>query len=153
MNDEIMCTSALVAIDGSAQSDFALTQFLKMINTENTKLTVLYVVAPSRYITIEEAPGYTGTLAFREMRERLVKQEEERIRQRIKEISKEEGVEIEMMVRIGDPRDEILSVAKEINVSLIVMGSTGKGLGGRILLGSVSTYISTHSEISTMIIR
>jgi len=153
MNGEIMCTSVLVAVDGSAQSDYALTQFLKMINTEKTKLTVLYVIAPSRYITFEEVPGYTGTQALRELRERLVKQEEETIRQRVKKISEEEDVQIEMMVRIGDPRNEILSVAKEINASLIVMGSTGKGLGERILLGSVSTYISTHSEISTMIIR
>jgi len=153
MNNEIMCTSALVAIDGSAQSDYALTQFLKMINTEKTKVTVLYVVAPSRYIIIEEAPGYSGTQAFREMRERLVKQEEETIRQRVQTLSDEEDVQIEMMVRIGDPRNVVLSVAEEINASLIVMGSTGKGLGERLLLGSVSTYVSTHSQISTMIIR
>jgi len=160
MNGEIMCTSVLVAVDGSAHSDYALAQFLKMINTEKTKITVLYVVVPSRYIIIEKDSG-SGTQAPREMREQLVKEEEEKIRQRVQKISEEEDVQIEMMVRSGDPRSEILSVAKEINASLLVMGSTGEGLGERgslgsverLLLGSVSSYVSTHSEISTMIIR
>jgi len=153
MNDKIGYTSALVAVDGSAQSDYALTQFLKIFNAEKTKVTVLYVIVPSRYTIIEEAPGYSSTQAFHEMRERLVKREEERVRQRVQMISEEEDIPIEMMVRIGDPRNVILSVAQEISASLIVMGSTGKGLGERLLLGSVSTYVTANSKISTMVIR
>jgi nucleotide-binding universal stress UspA family protein len=114
---------------------------------------VLYVIVPSRYAVIEEAPGYSGTHVFHEMRERIVKQEEESVRNKVQIISEDEHIPIEMIVRIGDPRDVILSVAKEINASLIVMGSTGKGLGGRILLGSVSTYVTANSQISTMVIR
>ena len=148
-----MFAHALVAIDGSAQSDYALSQFLKIIDAKKTKVTVLYVIAPSRYVVIEEAPRYSGTPSLHELRERLVQQEEETIRQRVKMISLDECVPVEMIVRIGDPRDEILAVALEIDVSLIVMGSTGKGLGKRILLGSVSTYVTAHSPISTMIIR
>jgi nucleotide-binding universal stress UspA family protein len=153
MNDEIGYTSALVAIDGSAQSCYALTQFLKISNTEKTKVTVLYVIVPSRYGVIEGAPGYSGTQALHEMRERVVKQEEEKVRQRVQVISEEQHIPIEMMVRVGDPRNVILCVAKEINASLIVMGSTGKGLGERLLLGSVSTYVTANSQISTMVIR
>ena len=146
-------TSALVAIDGSAQSDYTLTQFLKITDREKIKVTVLYVIVPSRYFIIEEAPGYSSTQALHEMRERLVKQEEEIVRQRVQMISEAEHIPIEMMVCIGDPRDVILSVAEEINASLIVMGSTGKGLGERLLLGSVSTYVTANSQISTMVIR
>jgi len=153
MNDENGYTSALVAIDGSEQSFYALMQFLKISDREKTKLTVLYVIVPSRYLAVQEAPGYSGTQAFHEMRERLVKQEEETARQRVQLISDNEHIPLEMMVRIGDPRDVILSVAEEINASLIVMGSTGKGLGERILLGSVSTYVTANSRISTLVIR
>ncbi|MDR2854716.1 MAG: universal stress protein [Methanomicrobiales archaeon] len=148
-----MFAHALVAIDGSAQSDYALSQFLQKIDAKKTKVTVLYVIVPSRYVGIEEVPGYSGTQSFYEFRERLVQQEEEKIRQRVKKISLDESVPVEMVVRIGDPRDEILEVAQEVDASLIVMGSTGKGLGERILLGSVSTYVTIHSRISTMIIR
>ena len=148
-----MFAHALVAIDGSTQSDYALSQFLKIIDAKKTKVTVLYVIAPSRYVVIEEAPRYSGTPSLHELRERLVQQEEETIRQRVKMISLDESVPVEMIVRIGDPRDEILAVALELDASLIVMGSTGKGLGKRILLGSVSTYVTAHSPISTMIIR
>lgn len=153
MNDTFWHTSALVAIDGSAQSCYALTQFLKISDTEKTKVAVLYVIVPSRYGIIEGVPGYSATQAFHEMRERLVKQEEEAVRQRVQMISEDEHIPIEIMVRVGDPRNVILCVAEEINASLIVMGSTGKGLGERLLLGSVSTYVTANSQISTMVIR
>jgi len=58
-----------------------------------------------------------------------------------------------MLVRLGDPRNEILKTADEIGADLIAVGSTGKGLGQRILLGSVSTYVVTHAKISTIIVR
>ena len=148
-----MFTHALVAIDGSAQSDYALIQFLKMVDPKKTEVTVLYVTVPSRYVVVEEALYSSGAQSLHAMRERLVQQEEEMIRQKVKAISEDEHIPIKMIVRTGDPRDEILMVAEEIGASVIVMGSTGKGLGERILLGSVSTYITIHSPISTMIIR
>jgi len=148
-----MFAHVLVAVDGSAQSHYALSTFLKMINAKETKVTVLYVIAPSQYIVIEEVLRYSGIPSFHKLRERLVQQEEEMVRQSVKMISESECVPVEMIVRIGDPRDEILAVALEIDASLIAMGSTGKGLGERILLGSVSAYVTRHSPISTMIIR
>lgn len=148
-----MFAHALVAVDGSAQSDYALSLFLKTIDAKRTKVTVLYVIAPSRYVVAEEALRYSGTPSLHRLQERLVQQEEESVRSRVKMISEDESVPVEMIVRIGDPRDEILAAAEEVDASLIVMGSTGKGLGERILLGSVSTYVTVHSPISTMIIR
>jgi nucleotide-binding universal stress UspA family protein len=146
---------ALVAIDGSPQSEHALTQFLRMIKPDETKVTVLYVIAPSRYVVIPEIPGYSGTQPqpLSEISERLIKQEEEMIANRAQMISTDEDVPIEITIRMGDPRNEILAAAEDLNVSLIVMGSTGKGLGERLLLGSVSTYVTTHSRFSTLMIR
>ena len=71
----------------------------------------------------------------------------------MKNIARDLGTGISMLVRMGDPRSEILKAAEEAGAELIVVGSTGKGLGQRILLGSVSTYIVTHATISTMVIR
>ena len=148
-----MFAHVLVAVDGSAQSNYALSHFLKINDAKTAKVTVLYVIAPSQYIAIEETLGYSGMPSLHKLRERLVQQEEEAVRQKVKKISEDEDVPVEMIVRIGDPRDEILAVAQEVGASLIVMGSTGKGLGERILLGSVSTYVTRNSLISTMIIR
>jgi nucleotide-binding universal stress UspA family protein len=116
---------------------------------------VLYVIAPSRYVVIPEIPGYSGTQPqpLSEISERLIKQEEEMIVNRAQMISTDEDVPIEITIRMGDPRSEILAAAEDLNVSLIVMGSTGKGLGERLLLGSVSTYVTTHSRFSTLVIR
>ena len=58
-----------------------------------------------------------------------------------------------MHTRVGDPSTEIINAAKELNADLIVVGSKGKSLVERLLLGSVSTYVVTHSPISTLVVR
>ena len=72
---------------------------------------------------------------------------------RVKELAYDRGVDVEILVRTGDPRSEILNAAEEIGADLIAVGSTGKGLGARILLGSVSTYILSHARVSTVVVR
>ena len=79
--------------------------------------------------------------------------EKEQVINRIKELAHDRNVDIEIIVRTGDPRSEILQTAEEVGADLIAVGSTGKGLGARILLGSVSTYILTHAKVTTVVVR
>ena len=71
-----------------------------------------------------------------EIRDRIISEEREKVTERVKNIAQDQGIGIQMLVRLGDPRSEILKVADEINADMIAVGSTGKGLGQRILLGS-----------------
>lgn len=122
-------------------------------NPQEIELHAIYVISPSKYATIEGAAGYEGISTLHEIRDRIISEEREKVTERVKNIAQDQGIGIQMLVRLGDPRSEILKVADEINADMIAVGSTGKGLGQRILLGSVSTYIVTHAKISTMVVR
>jgi nucleotide-binding universal stress UspA family protein len=147
-----MSGTMLVAVDGSPEAYNALIWVLEHIK-EESKACALYVISPAKYATIEGAAGYEGISTLHEIRERIVNDEREQVTTRIKELAHDRGVDVEIMIRTGDPRSEILGAAEEIKADLIAVGSTGKGLGARILLGSVSTYILTHAKVSTIVVR
>jgi nucleotide-binding universal stress UspA family protein len=148
-----MISKVLVAMDGSPESDTALLKIIDFLKPDDTSFHAVYVISPSKYATIEGAAGYEGISTLHEIRDRIISEEKDQVTERVKNIARDRGIEIEMLIRLGDPRSEILKAAEEIHADVIVVGSTGKGLGQRILLGSVSTYIVTHAKVSTMVIR
>ena len=66
---------------------------------------------------------------------------------------REQGVEVEVHAREGDPADAILDVAEEREAGLIVVGNKGMTGAKRFLLGSVPNKVSHHAPSSVMIIR
>ncbi len=52
----------------------------------------------------------------------------------------------------GEPADVILARAKEEDFSIIVMGSTGKGLVKGVFLGSVSNEVARHADLPVLLI-
>jgi nucleotide-binding universal stress UspA family protein len=65
---------------------------------------------------------------------------------------KEKGVtDIKRITREGHPADEILAVAKEENVGMIVMGSRGNRLDKLLMMGSVSREVANRAEVPVLI--
>lgn len=56
-------------------------------------------------------------------------------------------------VPVGPPSSELLNFAEQTNADLVVLGAVGHSALDRVLLGSVSDYVATHSDISTLIVR
>ena len=48
---------------------------------------------------------------------------------------------------------QLQDVAKETHADQIVVGTHGRGILGRTLLGSVSTYLTQHSETPVTVVR
>jgi nucleotide-binding universal stress UspA family protein len=63
------------------------------------------------------------------------------------------GLKVESICRAGDPLVEILSVAGEVDASLIVMGSHGKGVVREWLVGSVSLNIIRTADRPALIVH
>ena len=53
----------------------------------------------------------------------------------------------------GSPRLEIIHVAEEEKVSMIIVGTRGMGQVRRTLLGSVSDHVMHHSHVPVLICR
>jgi nucleotide-binding universal stress UspA family protein len=66
---------------------------------------------------------------------------------------RDQGIEVDVHAREGDPADAILDVAEEQSADLIVVGNKGMTGAKRFLLGSVPNKVSHHAPCSVMIIR
>ncbi|MDA8743908.1 universal stress protein [Rubripirellula amarantea] len=56
-------------------------------------------------------------------------------------------------VPIGPASSELLRVADDTDADLIVLGAVGHSALDRVLLGSISDYVATHSDVSTLVVR
>ncbi len=61
--------------------------------------------------------------------------------------------QITRRVANGDPAEEIIKVAKEMNVDLIVLGTRGLGTMRELLMGSVSHKVTHLSECPCMTVK
>lgn len=80
------------------------------------------------------------------------KTEFERIRNSLNHIGVEEK-KLTTRIEVNEPYEEILRVAKEQNVDLIVMGKRGLGLKDRILLGSNTNKVLRAAEVPVLAVK
>lgn len=62
-------------------------------------------------------------------------------------------IEVEYIVREGDPRDVILDFAKERETDLIVMGAYGHSRVRELILGSTTQYVTNHAPCPVLLAR
>jgi nucleotide-binding universal stress UspA family protein len=74
-----------------------------------------------------------------------------KLQQLADEIRNEYQVNIECITRSGTPASEVVRVAKELAVSLIVMGTHGYSPMQEIMIGSVALKVITRSPAPTMV--
>jgi universal stress protein A len=64
-----------------------------------------------------------------------------------------QGIEAEPILRVGNPYEEIVNVAKETGVDLIVIGSHGKTGPGRLLLGSIAERVVQYAPCPVLVVK
>ncbi len=80
--------------------------------------------------------------------------EEERDKAKLEEARKEleeGGIRVKVVIREGVPHKQILQVAEEEKVTLIMMGSRGLGFVEGMLVGSTTDAVVRHSEIPVFV--
>lgn len=140
-----LCKKILVPIDGSDQAKKAFEEAVHFALTQNSELTILTVVAD--YLRYD-----FGELNLRSKYQNSTAYEE--LLRQYQLFAQQAGIkEVSLKIKQGDPRKEILNVAKEEKSDLIIMGSTGKGMIDRLLIGSVSEFIMNHSSCDVLITK
>lgn len=79
--------------------------------------------------------------------------ESTKIADRVRKIADSKGVEAEIVVREGKPAPEILKLTREEGSDLVVIGSAGKGMISKLLVGSVSEKVASTAPCSVIIVR
>lgn len=134
----------LVAIDGSEGSDAAVDEALGLAAEAGARVTFAFVRRPPSALL-----GYPYY-------ERLLRHELATARAVLDAaVGKAESAGIESGCEIleGDAIDEIVSLADNRGVDLIVMGSRGRGAFAGALLGSVSSGVVQHANVPVLIAK
>jgi nucleotide-binding universal stress UspA family protein len=145
----IFPTRILVATDGSEEAELAALRGVDIAEKTDSELHVVHVgVVPSFLVS------YPGTLGYER---RLYDQIEEVSRQRLRELSWRVkvvgGTVAGTHLRMGQVALEIVALAEELGVGLIVMGSRGLGGVRRALMGSVSDSVVRYAHCPVLVVR
>jgi len=140
----------LIAVDDSPCSQSAMTWVKQMKWPAATQFLVLSV---AQMPMAAYAYPDSAAMSFSEDIYRDVRQSHEEVAARFERQVRDLGRPSESIVRNGDPRDEILEVARERGADLIVMGSHGRSGITRLMLGSVATHVVTHAPCAVSVIK
>ena len=142
-------TRILLATDGSEEAELPALRAVDLAQNTDSELHVVHVgVVPSFLVS------YPGTLGYER---RLYDQIEEESRQLLRELSWRVkvvgGTVAGTHLRMGAVALEIVALAEELGVGLIVMGSRGLGGVRRALMGSVSDSVVRHAHCPVLVVR
>jgi nucleotide-binding universal stress UspA family protein len=145
----IFPTRILLATDGSEEAHLAALRAVDIAEKTDSELHLVHVgVVPSFLVS------YPGTLGYER---RLYEDIEEVSRELLRELSwrvkAAGGTVAGTHLRMGQVALEIVALAEELGVGLIVMGSRGLGGVRRALMGSVSDSVVRHAHCPVLVVR
>jgi nucleotide-binding universal stress UspA family protein len=133
----------MLATDLSPASEPAAKEAIRLAVGHSAELIVLSVIDPHRL----RLPG--GRFL------RRVDQERARVEAAIQAIvirARAAGVRATFLVWEGDPAESILAASESEDVDAIVLGSHGRGLLGRLVLGSTSARVAEDAHCRVLVI-
>lgn len=137
----------LLAADGSKYTKKALA-FLTTHETlfgPGDELVVLHVQAP----VPPRVKTMVGSAAVRDWH----REEAEKILAPIDRFLKRHEIAFRTKWVVGPPADEILDLAQREKVHLVVMGTHGRGVFGRALMGSVAQRVLTGAKVPVLLVK
>lgn len=148
-----MYTHILIATDGSDLARKGVDQGISLAEKIGAKVTVVTVTGPFPLRAIPpEGPPYRGNPfdAYRQQSEESAKV----VLDAAQAHAAGRGVPYAgVHVADMDAADGILATAKEQGCDLIVMASHGRRGLGRLLLGSQTVDVLTHSDIPVLVVK
>ncbi len=141
-----MFQSILAAIDGSQKSEAALDIAIGEAKVHGAALHVVYVIETGLFSSMP----MDNT---REVIYGLLEKQGKEAELAAAKKAEGQGIRITTHLREGHAGNEILRLARELSVDLVVVGSHGRSNLDRILLGSVSSFVVGHGSATTMVVR
>ncbi|HEV7395787.1 MAG TPA: universal stress protein [Pyrinomonadaceae bacterium] len=142
--------SILFPTDFSECGNFALSYATSLARSFGAQIICVNVIEP-----IVPTVGYTGMtepLPIADISEQL-EDSAERELPKLAECEECAGVDVEELIVHGEAATEIVRVAKERAVDLIVIASHGRTGLGRILFGSTAEAVVRHATCPVLVVK
>ncbi|NHN60272.1 MULTISPECIES: universal stress protein [Halorussus] len=138
-----MYDTVLLPTDGSDAMQTVVEHARDVAERRGADVHVLYVVDDRAFLTLDDDRVPNVTDRLREQGERATDETASAF---------DAGLDVTTEIREGNPADEILAVADERDVDLVVMGTHGSD-PTRNLLGSVSQKVVTLSSAPVLTVN
>jgi nucleotide-binding universal stress UspA family protein len=150
----IFPTRVLLATDGSADADLALSTAVDITNSTNSELHVVTVGPGSPdpiYAAHESGFRYES---YEEALEEIRQEAQSVLDEQVRKVEEAGGTVARAHLQMQGPKDQaIVRLSEELGAGLIVMGSRGLGGLRRALMGSVSDSVVRHAHCPVLVVR
>ncbi|HKB52524.1 MAG TPA: universal stress protein [Ramlibacter sp.] len=147
-----MYQKILVATDGSALSKKAVRSAVDLASAVGAQLVALYVVP--RYPVSYFEGGITVSTQDIARIEKQWSDEGQAVVDSVQQTAQGRGVDAKALITKSDlVAEAIMAAAKKNKCDLIVMASHGRKGLKRVLLGSETQHVLTHSTVPVLVLR
>jgi len=145
----------LFATDLSKNSAYAFFYAVHMAKRDEAKIVILHAIEPLPFMPVTF--GDFSHQVVKDRWEETVKKFKERIQDISIKVDTQMGISSvdlvsNILIRLGNPVEEILKVVEEEDCDVIVLGTHGKGFLKRTLLGSVSSSVLIRTRKPVFVI-
>lgn len=136
----------LVAVDGSEEADRAFDQAVELANKYDSVLGIVSVV---------DIRNFTPSVAFEgDLEEQVYANLKDKVME-LSQHAKGKGVkEIRYYLESGNPKTLVaIDIPAEFQADLIIVGATGLNRIEKLLVGSVSSFVTRQAKCDTLIVR
>jgi nucleotide-binding universal stress UspA family protein len=139
--------SILLATDGSEETELAARVAVELARSAGAELHVVHV----RLLPV--TPPYPEVLDWREDLERAEREARELLDEQVRLVEEEAGGTVAgIHLREEEPAEEIVVLAEELGVDLIVVGSRDRGRISRALMASVSDQVVRRARCPVLVV-
>ncbi|MGO2605021.1 MAG: universal stress protein [Leuconostoc mesenteroides] len=138
----------LVPMDGSKESEAALTRAIELTLDAGDEgiLSVLNVI---------DTRAFQNVASFDDTMVEAVSDETRKSLEKYKAQAIEAGVKnVDYLIEYGSPKSLIAKdVPNEVNADLIVIGATGLNAVERLVIGSVTEFVTRSAKVDVLVVR
>lgn len=156
----IFPTRILLATDGSEDAAHATEAAVELSKKTDSELHVVYVgndaySAPMVYPEATDPVwvGQEDPVLIEELGRQFEQVARQTLDAEVEQVRAVGGTVAQAHLRMGTPAAEIVDLAEELSVGLVVMGSRGLGGIRRALTGSVSDSVVRHAHCPVLVVR
>jgi len=120
--------------------DYLLPHALSQARACGSTLTLAHVIPPGQVVPLD-----ASAIPYLDVTE--MKREAEQILKRAADRAQSTGIECDILVTEGNPRERITTVARELNAGRIIAGTHGRRHLKKLLLGSVAHEILRSADV------
>jgi nucleotide-binding universal stress UspA family protein len=146
---DLSSTKILLATDGSEEAELATRAAIDLADGISFELHVVYVEPLADFI--KNGAGKAGY--DRELYEKIEEEARQKLRKLTWRVKVDGGTVAGSHLRMGGVAEEVVDLAEELGVGLLVVGSRGHGRIRRTLTGSVSDWIARHAPCPVLVVR